>query len=108
MIIIIILIGINIGMIWWNSFQVSEVSNAVSDTVADAVRPVVDSIVKPIMAEDNTIFGYVYNAFIRKTAHALEFMMLGILLVTLKRLANKPSVIWGCVLGIFNPGKTSA
>lgn len=84
-IILIILTCLNIGFIWWNSLQEAEISNSVSNTVAEAVKPVVVTVMKPVTAENGTMFGYKYNDFIRKTAHVLEFMALGILLVLLKR-----------------------
>ena len=59
-------------------------SNSVSETVAETIKPVVKPIIKPITTDNNTIFGYTYNAFIRKAAHVLEFMLLGILLFLLK------------------------
>ena len=91
-VIITILICLNIGFIWGNSAQVGEVSNAVSDKVADAIKPVAEPIIKPIAADDGTVFGIQYDSFIRKTAHALEFMALGILLAARRRISRKPQV----------------
>lgn len=82
---VIILILVNICFIWCNSLQTSDTSNAVSDSIAETVKPIVEPIVRPITAEDNTIFGYKYNAFIRKMAHGFEFMLLGALLIVLRK-----------------------
>ncbi len=84
-IILYILICLNILFIWGNSLQVSEVSNAASDTVAEAVRPVAEPILQPVTSSNGRIFGYTYNAFIRKAAHVLEFFTLGALLFMLAR-----------------------
>lgn len=86
--IVLLLIFFNVCFIWWNSFQVSEVSNSVSDNIADVVKPIIDPIVEPITSEDGKIFGYKYNAFIRKMAHVFEFMILGALLFILRNIRH--------------------
>jgi hypothetical protein len=90
--ILIILTCLNIGFIWWNSFQTIGDSYAASDTVGEAVKSVAEPVMNLFESDSGTVFGYDYMRLIRKGAHVLEFMTLGILLVLLNAAEKRVGV----------------
>ena len=68
------LLLLRVVFIWGNSFTGSEQSNAQSNAVAEVVKPVLDP--------QNQISQRSFGAMIRKSAHVLEYALLGVVAMT--------------------------
>lgn len=99
LIVLISLVVFTILFIWGNSMKPSEISNATSDQIADILEPIVKPVFEVVRVED-TYFGLYYPQFIRKIAHVVEFMLLGMLLVGIK-LVSKRFTIVGILLSLL-------
>lgn len=105
--VILLLIVINLGFIWFNSSQTADESNKRSKSIAHSIAPYAVSEYKDMPKSDKSTAESKLNNRLRTFAHAAEFVPLGILLFLLItavfdfKNSNRAAVILCCVVCVM-------
>lgn len=81
-VIIAVLLVINLSFIWYNSSKESEDSDRISNSIAKSVEPYMEKGYGSISRGEKIRFDIVHK-FVRKSAHVIEFVPVGALLLML-------------------------